>query len=340
LPTLLIVNRQTPIFTHRFHQLGGHFYRELQPQGLQNPELIQLNRDVANALGFDQAQTKSDWFLETFSGNRIPAGSKPLAQDYAGHQFGRFNPFLGDGRVLLLGDITHVGNVCEISLKGAGATPYSRDLDGRAGISECSHEFTLSRHLAELKIPTAQHLCVIAGRDLVYRSGFERAAILTRVAPSHIRFGTFENYYFQQNHDALRQLARFVIKHHYPQFEDAKKPDYAGFFSAVVQGTAQLIASWQTHGFVHGMMNTDNQSIVGITLDLGSAAFNPNRDPDFVASKQDQQGRYAFGQQPIIGLWNCNVLARALSPLISTSALRTALNTYEATYLQHCESGD
>lgn len=321
-------------FHHRFHDLGSHFYSEFQPQGLQNPKLECVSTAVAQQLGLVDADIHSDWFLQTFSGNQLLVGMRPIAQDYAGHQFGKFNPFLGDGRAVLLGELQTPNGVVDVCLKGVGKTPYARTADGKAGISECLHEFHITEQLAALGVPTSRCLCVISGSELVYRSGFEATAMLTRIAPTHIRFGTFENYFFQKTTQALRQLADHTIAYHFPDCLVAEDK-YAAFFREVVLRTARLVAHWQAVGFVHGVMNTDNQSIIGITLDVGASAFTAERDENFVAHSGDEHKRYAFGQQPIVGLWNCNVLARALSPLIHHNALRAALQLYETEYLRH-----
>lgn len=312
-------------FHNRFHALGSHFYSECAPQGLENPTLVCSSAEVLQCVGLHPDEANTDLFLQVFSGNALLPGMQPLAQDYAGHQFGKFNPFLGDGRALLLGEVATPSGSLDLYLKGSGRTPYARTADGRAGLRECLHEFHTTAQLAALGVPTARCLCVISGSQLVYRGGFEPTAIVTRIAPSHIRFGTFENYYFQRNTAALRQLADHVITHHYPACHLAGEARYACFFREVVLKTAQLIAHWQAVGFEHGVMNTDNQSILGITLDVGSGSFTPNVT----------EGRYAFAQQPVIGLWNCNVLARALSPLISAVDLRSGLQTYEPEYLRH-----
>ena len=319
---------------NRFYSLGKHFYKEIQPAGLNNPLLHLFSSDVANLIGLTPEIINSQEFLDVFSGNKLLPNCKPLAHDYAGHQLGNFNPFLGDGRAMLLCDTDTSSGIQEINLKGIGRTPYSRDFDGRASLSDCEREFELSEKLASLDIPTTRSLCVIKGTERTYRQEFLPAAIITRIAPCFIRFGTFENYYFQRNADALKQLADYVIRHFYPEAAEQEKC-YAHFFREVVLRTARLIAHWQAKGFVHGMMNTDNQSILGITLDLGEASFNETLDAGYVSSKNDEHGRYAFGEQPVIGLWNCNVLARALSPLIAEHDLRDALSTYESEFLSH-----
>ena len=318
---------------HHFHNLGNAFYTEHQPQGLQQPRLVRTNRAAAEWIGLDPTEFTTDLFLQVFSGNTLLLGMQPLAQDYAGHQFGNFNPFLGDGRALLLAEVVTPTGTMDVYLKGAGKTAYARNADGRAGLRECLHEFDTTEQLAALGVPTTRCLCVVAGSQQVYRGGFESAAIVTRIAPSHVRFGTFENYFFQKNTTALRQLADHVIACHYA--DCVANGDYAGFFREVVVRTAHLIAHWQAVGFVHGVMNTDNQSILGITLDVGASAFNPKRDPDVTSHPDDEHHRYAFGQQPVVGLWNCNVLARALSPLITTAQLRAALQEYEPAYLRY-----
>lgn len=322
--------------------LGPDFFTELAPQPPTNPELVACDPDAAALLGLGPDDCAAGDWLDFLSGRRLPRGCRPLALDYAGHQFGRFNPFLGDGRVLILGGIETEQGRLELSLKGAGRTPYAREADGRAGLTECLHELHLSRRLANLGIPTARCLCVIAGDEQVDRNGFERAAMLVRLAPSHLRFGTFENCYFKRDMHGLRRLADYLIAHHYTGRVPAGDDRHAALFRAMVLDTADLIAHWQAAGFTHGMMNTDNQSAVGITLDLGAAAFAPTacseaeRDA-FVASALDENGRYAFGAQPTIGLWNCNVLARALSPIIPAAALREALRAYEPRYLGQLE---
>ncbi len=320
------------VFSNRFYSLGADFFTSSTPQGLIEPYFICTNPVLAEQLGLDSNFFSSAEALKICSGNLLLKGMQPLAQAYAGHQLGKFNPFLGDGRSILLGGIETTKDYLEWQLKGAGKTAYARHADGLAGLNEALHEYNMSAQLAALGIPTVQCLALSAGKNLVYRQGFQPAAILTRLAPSFIRFGHFELYYFERKYLALQQLSDFVIEHYYPDCLNQSKP-YAAFFQAVVERTAQLIAHWQSVGFVHGMMNTDNQSILGISLDLGESAFNPERKPNFVSSSADEKGRYAFAEQPVVGLWNCNILARALSPLIETADLKAALASYEPSYL-------
>jgi uncharacterized protein YdiU (UPF0061 family) len=324
--------------TNRFHELGEDLSVRSMPEGISCSTLVKFNRATAQIIGLSPDLTQPEKLLEYFSGNQILKNSKPVAHAYAGHQFGKFTPFLGDGRSVILGDLDSDNGTWEIMLKGSGKTPFTFASDGLASLSECLHEYEMSKRLVEMGVPTTHSLCVIQGSERVYRSGYEPTAILTRVAPSHIRFGTFENCYFKKNTKALKRLTDFVIENHFPEClgDNVKdKGNYAQFFREVVVRTARLIAQWQNSGFVHGMMNTDNQSILGITLDHGESVFIENYDDEFVAASSDEHGRYAFGNQPAVGLWNCNVLARALTPLISSIDLKAALSTYEPTYLNH-----
>ncbi|MFT7490796.1 MAG: hypothetical protein ACI80S_000377 [Pseudohongiellaceae bacterium] len=325
--------------TQCFHQLQAELSTPVIPQGIADAQLLQKNNQVAQLLDVDIDVINSPAFLDVFSGNAVLTNSSPIACAYAGHQLGNFNPFLGDGRSVLLGEIKSSTGYWEVGLKGSGKTAYSFSADGRASIDECLHEDLISERLAQLDIPTSRSLCVIKGSEKVYRSGFKTAAILARIAPSFVRFGSFEYCFFKKDTQALKALADFVIDRHFADCLSTKDDNnYAKFFHHVVEKTAVLIASWQNAGFVHGMMNTDNQSIVGITLDLGESVFIDPQDDRFVASTSDEHGRYAFGQQPIIGLWNCNVLARALSPLISSNDLKLGLSVYERTYLDRLQS--
>ena len=317
----------------RFSGLSQDFYTFTQPKALPQAAWVQQSESVARLLAVTPSDLQQPALLDLFSAQSLPKACQPLAQGYAGHQFGKFNPFLGDGRVVLLGDIQTPSGHYEISLKGAGRTAYARTADGRAGINECVQEFQLSEQLAALNIPTMRCLGVLqSNTELVYRQTLEPAAFLVRVMPSHIRFGTFELAYFQKNYDNLQQLADFVLAQHYADLLSNTEP-YAALLAAIVSKTAQLIAQWQAVGFTHGVMNTDNMSIVGLSLDLGSGSFNPKFADDYVSSALDEKGRYAFGQQPIIGLWNCNVLARTFAPLIDLQAIKQALQAYEPIYL-------
>ncbi len=300
-----------------------------------DPVVVRQNASVADLIGLSADSFAKQPFLDVFSGNQILANTRPIAQAYAGHQFGTFNPFLGDGRSVLLGEVDWRGSSWDLVLKGSGKTPFTFVSDGWSTSAECLHEYELTERLALLGVPTIRCLSVIEGSERAHSSGGGSRAIVATLSPSRVRFGSFENCYFRRDVDALRILADYVIEHHFPECQTSGQPnDYARFFKAVVTRTATLIAKWQNVGFVHGMMNTDNQSIVGITLDLGESRILEEPNEDFVAARSDRHGRYAFGQQPIIGLWNCNVLARALSPLVSSQDLRDALSAYEPAFFE------
>lgn len=322
------------VLTQHFHELGANLSSPFTPKGISHPQLVKKSHQTAQLLGLSCDVFDSLPFLSVFSGNAVLKKSNPIAQAYAGHQFGNFNPFLGDGRAVLLGEITTNTGRWSIGIKGVGQTPYCFASDGRASIDECLHEFFMSERLASMNVPTMRSLCVVQGRETVYRSGFKSVGMLTRVAPSFIRFGSFEYCYFKKDYNALKVLADYVIEGYFVDcLGENRRHDYVQFFSQVVKNTAALIARWQNVGFVHGMMNTDNQSIHGVTLDLGESMFLDDREKQSAISVDDEHGRYDFNQQPIIGLWNCNVLARALSPLISSKDLKKSLSIYEATYL-------
>jgi hypothetical protein len=248
---------------------------------------------------------------------------------YAGHQFGSYNPQLGDGRGLLLGEITGTdGTLWDIHLKGAGKTPYSRFGDGRAVLRSTIREYLGSEALAGLGIASTRALCIVGSHTPVQRESMETAAGLLRLAQSHIRFGHFEYFHYQQRPDLVATLADYVIDRHFPQWS-ATTDRHEQFFNEVVKRTAQMIADWQAAGFAHGVMNTDNMSILGDTFDYGPFGFLDDFNPGFICNHSDHQGRYAFNQQPSIGLWNLNALAHALSSLLSTEQLREALMRYE-----------
>ncbi|MEM7407421.1 MAG: protein adenylyltransferase SelO family protein [Pseudomonadota bacterium] len=310
--------------------LGDTLCRTFTPNALHGAEWAALDTSLVASLGLALDDLYSEATIAALGGGGT--AHPAYACDYAGHQFGRFNPSLGDGRLALVGEWHTPAGSYEVSLKGAGRTAFSRHADGLAGISECLREFELGRQLVALEIPTALCLGVLRGTQQVYRKRFEHRAILVRLMPSHLRFGSFEALYAQRRYDVLGTLADFVIRNHYPSLQAHARP-HAAWFEATVIATAELIARWQSVGFTHGMMNTDNQSVLGFTLDLGEAAFNESRDPEFVSAAEDEHRRYAFGDQPTIGLWNCNVLARALSPLIEADDLRNALRRYEPAYL-------
>lgn len=321
---------------NRFHALGAEFHTELPPQPLPAPYWVAHSDSCAELLGLP-----ADWqthpelnALEVFSGNALWPGMRPLASVYSGHQFGVWAGQLGDGRALSLGEIDTPSGPQELQLKGAGLTPYSRMGDGRAVLRSSIREFLCSEAMHGLGIPTTRALCITGSALPVLRETLETAAVVTRVAPSFIRFGHFEHFAQRRDTTALQRLADFVIEHHYPECRDSPQPPLA-LLSSVAQRTAELMAQWQAVGFCHGVMNTDNMSILGLTIDYGPFGFLDGHDPDHICNHTDRQGRYAYAGQPNIGLWNLHALAQALMPLLGrdhTDAVLEVLESYKHTY--------
>lgn len=302
-------------FNNTFSGLGDGFFSRVEPTPLSDPYLVSANHDALALIGLDGHAIRQPGFTPTFVGNRVPAGARPLSMLYAGHQFGHLVPQLGDGRAILLGDVQNQqGERWELQLKGAGLTPYSRSGDGRAVLRSTIREYLCSEAMHGLGIPTTRALCITGSDDEVYREQIETAAVLVRMAPSHIRFGSFEVFYYRDQYAQLRQLADHLIEHHFPHLQQSAEP-YLQLYREVVQSTARLIARWQLVGFAHGVMNTDNMSMLGLTLDYGPFGFLDTYNPGFVCNHSDHQGRYAFDQQPNIGQWNLTCLAQAMLPL-------------------------
>ncbi|CAO96877.1 protein adenylyltransferase SelO [Erwinia tasmaniensis] len=309
------------------NELNG-FHTTLRPMPLKNARLLYYSAELAQDLGLDErlfdAQNVGLW-----SGERLAEGMQPLAQVYSGHQFGVWAGQLGDGRGLLLGEQQLPdGRKFDWHLKGAGLTPYSRMGDGRAVLRSTLREFLAGEAMYHLGIPTSRALTVVTSDEPVYRETTEAGAMLLRVAESHVRFGHFEHYYYQGQTEKVTQLADYVIRHHWPELVQ-EKDRYLLWFSDVVQRTARMIAGWQSVGFAHGVMNTDNMSILGLTFDYGPYGFLDDYRPDLICNHSDHQGRYSFENQPMIGLWNLNRLAHALSGLMSPQQLKQALAGYE-----------
>jgi uncharacterized protein YdiU (UPF0061 family) len=320
-------------FDNRFARLPGHFYTRQPPQGIPDPHWVSVNRDAAALLDLDAADFDSPALLAALSGNTVLPGSEPLAMIYSGHQFGHYNPQLGDGRGLLIGEVNGTHGRFDLHLKGAGMTPYSRQGDGRAVLRSSIREYLASEALHALGIPTTRALAITGSHLPVYREEVETAAIVTRLARTHIRFGHFEFFFYTKQHDALKQLADHAIALYFPEF--AGQPDqYALFLQQVTHRTASLIAHWQAYGFAHGVLNTDNMSILGETFDFGPYGFLDDYEPGFICNHSDHAGRYAFDQQPGIGLWNLNAFAHALSPLIAIEDLKRILGEYQAVLTQ------
>ncbi len=304
-------------FNNTFQILPSVFYSHVQPSFLPDPYLISVSENVAHLLGFTPEHFQESLAIDLFTGNKIHPASKPIAAVYSGHQFGHWAGQLGDGRAILLGDVESEHGKWEIQLKGSGLTPYSRQGDGRAVLRSSIREFLCSEAMEALGIPTTRALSLIGSKDPVYRETVETAAVVTRIAPTFIRFGSFEHWYYKQDIEHLKILADHVIEHFYPEFKDTENP-YKSLLSDVVKRTAELIAQWQAVGFMHGVMNTDNMSILGLTLDYGPFGFMDGFNQGHICNHSDDQGRYAYTNQPYIGQWNCRVLAQALLPLIGT----------------------
>ncbi|MFA0569996.1 protein adenylyltransferase SelO [Vibrio gallaecicus] len=314
---------------NRFSELPRSFYTPVQPTPLSNVQWLAWNKKLALELGFPEFEQCSEELLSTLSGTSEPAPFFPLAMKYAGHQFGSYNPDLGDGRGLLLTQVvTKSGETFDLHLKGAGKTPYSRMGDGRAVIRSTVREYLCSEAMAGLKIPTTRALAMMSSDTPVYREKQEKGALLVRVSESHIRFGHFEHLFYTNQIAEHKLLADKVLEWHFPECLEDEKP-YASMFNLIVDRTAEMVALWQANGFAHGVMNTDNMSILGQTFDYGPFAFLDEYDPRLICNHSDYQGRYAFNQQPRIGLWNLSALAHSLSPLIDKADLEAALEQYE-----------
>ncbi|MBD8069557.1 protein adenylyltransferase SelO [Bacillus sp. PS06] len=298
-----------------YTNLPKTFYSTDHPTPVSSPRLIILNEKLAQSLGLNPNALKSEESVAVFAGNRIPEGANPLAQAYAGHQFGHFT-MLGDGRAVLISEhVTPAGERVDIQLKGSGRTSYSRGGDGRAALGPMLREYIISEAMHGLGIPTTRSLAVVTTGELVARETNLPGAILTRVASSHLRVGTFQYARQFATVDELRELADYAISRHYPEIE-AGDGRYLMFLQEVIKLQAELIAKWQLVGFIHGVMNTDNMTISGETIDYGPCAFMDTYDPETVFSSIDTQGRYAYGNQPYIGGWNLARLAESLLPLL------------------------
>lgn len=318
---------------NHFAGLGREFYSRVAPQPLPQPYWVGRSRAVARELGLEESWLTSQELLAALSGNRAISGTQPLASVYSGHQFGVWAGQLGDGRALLLGQ---TANGLEIQLKGAGLTPYSRSADGRAVLRSSVREFLASEAMHGLGIASTRALCITGSDAPVYRETTETAAVVTRVAPSFIRFGHFEHFSARGQQRQLKTLADHVIDQHYPECRagtDFSGNPYAALLAAVAARTARLMAQWQAVGFCHGVMNTDNMSILGLTIDYGPFQFLDAFEPGHICNHSDTLGRYAFNRQPQVAYWNLYCLAQALAPLIEEQELALrALEPYKTMF--------
>jgi len=327
-------------FENSYSKLPDIFYSRHATTPLKNQHLISFNAAAAELieLGSDEFMRKD--FVDVVSGKKNLQGFDPLAMCYSGHQFGHYVPRLGDGRAILLGEVkTDSGNKWDLQVKGGGPTLYSRGSDGRAVLRSTIREYLCSEAMHGLGIPTTRALCIIGSDDEVYRENIEPGAMLLRMSPTHVRFGSFEYFYYTQRFDELKQLADHVIEHHHADFKNITEP-YLALLNHGIKSTAELIARWQAVGFAHGVMNTDNMSILGLTMDYGPYGFLDQYKRDFICNHSDHHGRYAFNKQPDIGLFNVSCLAQALLPLLDENADRAVekaqheLEKYQQYYVE------
>jgi uncharacterized protein YdiU (UPF0061 family) len=325
-------------FRNRFTALGSDFFSSVDPQPLRDARLLHFNAALGAEIGLDADVAGEADFVDVMAGNRKLDGGAYIASVYAGHQFGVAVGQLGDGRANLIGEVvTPTGAGYELQLKGAGQTPYSRFADGRAVLRSSVREYLCSEAMHGLGIPTTRALCLIGASDPVVRERIETAAVVCRVAPSFIRFGHFEYFYFHGQGEPIRRLADHVIDHHYPHLAEFEQR-YAAWLTEVVERTALLMAQWQAVGFCHGVMNTDNMSILGLTLDYGPYGFLDGFDAHHICNHSDEGGRYAYDKQPLIGQWNCSRLLQATFPLLhetpdtAVEIANAILNRYPAAY--------
>ncbi|MEQ8395132.1 protein adenylyltransferase SelO [Thalassobaculum sp.] len=314
--TALPAGLATIPFDNSYARLPERFFARLPPTPVTEPGLVRVNRELAEALGLDADALASPTGIEILAGNRVPDGADPLAMAYAGHQFGGWVPQLGDGRAILLGEVIGRDGIRrDLQLKGAGRTPFSRGGDGRAALGPVLREYIVSEAMHRLGIPTTRALAAVTTGQPVYRETMLPGAVLTRVARSHIRVGTFQYFAARRDSEGTRSLADHVIARHYPEAADAERP-YLALLDAVIGAQARLVAQWLGIGFIHGVMNTDNTSIAGETIDYGPCAFMDRYHPQTVYSSIDHAGRYAFANQPAIVQWNLAQLAQCLLPII------------------------
>ncbi|WP_421781864.1 protein adenylyltransferase SelO [Kiloniella litopenaei] len=308
-------------FDNSFSRLPEQFYTRQDPVPVAAPKLIKVNEDLATLMGIDPAELKSEDGVQMLAGNSVPNGASPLAMVYAGHQFGGWSPRLGDGRAILLGETVGTDGIRrDIHLKGSGRTPYSRGGDGRAWLGPVLREYVISEAMAALDIPTTRALAAVeTGNKVLREEGPLPGAIITRVAQSHIRVGTFQYHYSRGDQDALRTLANYVIDRHYPDAKQAQNP-YRALIEMVMDRQARLIAKWMQVGFIHGVMNTDNMSVAGETIDFGPCAFMDTYHPGTVFSSIDHAGRYAWAKQPGMAHWNLSQFAQSLLPTLHEEA--------------------
>ncbi|MDH5428247.1 MAG: YdiU family protein, partial [Nitrospirota bacterium] len=321
-------------FHNTYAKLPDVFWERVKPTPFPNPFVVSVNPAAAELLNLDPGEFSRPDFAEFFCGSKLLPGSDPIAMLYSGHQFGHYVPQLGDGRAIMLGEVKNTnGEPWELQLKGAGLTRFSRDGDGRAVLRSTIREYLCGEAMHALGIPTTRSLCIVAGEEIVWREKPEPGAMLLRMAPSHVRFGSFEVFHYRRQYEYLKLLADYVIDQHYPHVREAENP-YARLLHEVAMRTGHLVAQWQAVGWAHGVLNTDNMSILGLTMDYGPYGFMERYDPTFICNHSDHQGRYSFQHQPDIGYWNIRALGQTLSQLIDEDALKMAPQLYEQAMLE------
>ena len=319
-------------FDNTYSQLPGEFYQKIEPTSFENPHLVAFNDEVAELIGLDPVFADKSEFLDYFSGKKKMPGSNPIAMYYTGHQFGVYNKDIGDGRAILLGEVMNSKDEkWDLHLKGAGRTRYARQFDGRTVMRSCIREFLCSETMFHLGMPTTRTLCIIGSDENVHRESPEKGAMLLRVAESHVRFGSFEGFYYSEDYENVKVLADYLINYHFCEIEDANNK-YFELFKEIVVRTGELIALWQAYGFTHGVMNTDNMSVLGLTLDYGPFGFVEKFDPEFTPNHSDYHGRYSLRNQKPIGYWNLQKLGKCFSELINDNEYHEALSYYAISY--------
>ncbi|WP_010488496.1 protein adenylyltransferase SelO [Pseudomonas sp. S9] len=322
-------------FDNRFARLGDAFSTHVLPEPIAEPRLVVASQAAMELLDLDPEEANTEVLAQIFAGHKLWSDAEPRAMVYSGHQFGGYTPRLGDGRGLLLGEVVNqAGEHWDLHLKGAGATPYSRMGDGRAVLRSSIREFLASEHLHALGIASSRALCVTGSSTPVWREKQETAAMVLRLAQSHIRFGHFEYFYYTQQHKLLEQLAEHVLHNHFEACLQEQAP-YSAMFRQIVERTAEMIAYWQAYGFCHGVMKTDNMSILGITFDYGPYAFLDDFDAKHICNHSDDTGRYSFSNQVPIAQWNLAALGQALTPLAGVDELSASLELFLPLYQSH-----
>ncbi len=321
-------------FENRFADLGESFFAPMQARPLPNARLVTFSREAAKLLDLDPAWLNTQEAVQIFAGHQVPDKASPLSMVYAGHQFGGYSAQLGDGRGILLGQVRNQkGELWDIHTKGSGKTPFSRFGDGRAVLRSCIREYLASEALYHLGIPTTRALLILESSEPVQREKLENAALLVRLAKSHVRFGSFEYFAHTNQPEELKKLADYCLEVHFPDLKEAEQP-YDALLLRIAAETGSMIARWQAFGFAHGVMNTDNMSVLGETFDYGPYGFMEGFNPDYICNHSDEWGRYAFNQQPSIGFWNLRALAYALKDLLSGEMTEQVLEAYQTRFFE------